>query len=57
MRHPGYEGTGTPDEYRARYKRIAQTCYETIRDCNDPQVRLQAAHLLQSIGDLPKEMQ
>lgn len=47
----------SPAEYRARYEKIVQTCYATIRDCDDPHVRMQAAHLLQSIGDLPKEMQ
>lgn len=47
----------TPAEYRAYYEQIVQTCYEAIRDCDDPAVRLQAAHLLQSVGSLPEEMQ
>lgn len=47
----------SPAEYRADHEQIVLTCYEVIRDCDDPQVRMQAAHLLQSVGDLPEDMQ
>lgn len=46
-----------PAEYRACYTEIVHTCYEVIRDSDDPEVRMQAAHLLQSVGVLPEDMQ
>ncbi|PLP98741.1 hypothetical protein [Cupriavidus pauculus] len=41
------------EEMATTYAVIVQGCYEAIRDCDDPAVRMQAAHLLQSIGYIP----
>lgn len=46
-----------PDQARADYKMIAAACYEIIGYCDDAQVRLQAAHVLQSIGSRAEDVQ
>jgi len=46
-----------PADYRAHHEQIVQTCFEVIAECDDPQVRLEAARLLQRVGTLPEDMQ
>lgn len=40
----------SPTEYERYKNHIVLTCYDTIRNCNDASVRLQAARVLQEIG-------
>jgi hypothetical protein len=35
---------------------IVQTCYGAIRDCDESQVRVQAAHVLHTLGFIPRSM-
>lgn len=42
-----------PAQLRAAYDLIVQTCFEAIRDCGEPEVRTQAAHILHSVGFIP----
>ena len=46
-------GVFDPQQFQADYDLIVQTCFEAIRHCNDPEVRMQAAHLLQCVGYIP----
>lgn len=39
-------------QLRSDYELIRQTCYEAIVNCDNPKIRMQAAHLLQSIGHI-----
>jgi hypothetical protein len=41
-------------QYQADYDLIVQTCYEAISDCDDPRVRMQAAHTLHMIEYMQK---
>lgn len=43
-----------PAQLRADYDLIVQTCFEAIRDCDEPEVRMQAAHILQEVGFIPR---
>lgn len=43
-------------QIQAYYDLIVQTCYEAIRDSDEPQVRMQAAHILQTLGFIPMSM-
>jgi hypothetical protein len=47
-------GTFNPQQFEADYALIVQTCYDAIRECPDPTVRMQAAHVLQSVGYIPQ---
>lgn len=44
-------------ELRKMYDVCVSTCYETIKNCPDPQVRLEAAHLLQTMRFIPQSAQ
>lgn len=44
-------------ELRKMYDVCVSACYEVIRDCPDPQVRLEAAHLLQTMRFIPQSAQ
>ncbi|WP_019448054.1 hypothetical protein [Cupriavidus sp. BIS7] len=46
-------GTFDVEQFEATREFIVQACYREIRDCDDPEVRMQAAHLLQCIGYIP----
>ncbi|MGT2505495.1 hypothetical protein [Cupriavidus basilensis] len=41
------------EQMEATYAMIVHGCYEAIRECDDPAVRMQAADLLQRIGYIP----
>jgi hypothetical protein len=43
-----------PVQLRADYDLIVQTCFEAIRDCGEPEVRMQAAHILHEVGFIPR---
>lgn len=43
-------------QLQAYYDMIVHTCYEAIRDSDEPQVRMQAAHILQTLGFIPRSM-
>lgn len=43
-----------PVQLRADYDLIVQTCFEAIRDCDEPEVRMQAAHILHEVGFIPR---
>lgn len=38
---------------RADYDLIVSTCHEVIRDCGDPQVRMEAARILHGLNPRP----
>jgi hypothetical protein len=42
-----------PVQLQADYDLIVQACYEAIRDSGEPEVRMQAAHILHSVGFIP----
>jgi len=46
-------GTFDAEHMEAEYALTVRVCYEAIRDCDDPEVRMQAAHLLQRVGYVP----
>lgn len=45
-----------PAQLQAHYDMIVHTCYEAIRDSDEPEVRMQAAHILQTLGFIPRSM-
>lgn len=42
-----------PAQLQADYDLIVQTCYEAIRNSGESEVRMQAAHILHSVGFIP----
>lgn len=46
-------GLPDPAQRQADYDLIVSTCFEVIRDCNEPQVRLEAARILQGMNPRP----
>ncbi|CAJ0680005.1 hypothetical protein R82526_00493 [Ralstonia mannitolilytica] len=47
------DGAFDAAQFQADYELIVQTCYDAICHCPDADVRMQAAHLLQSVGYIP----
>lgn len=46
-------GVLDPAQLRADYDLIVSTCYEAIRDSDEPQVRMEAARILHRMHPIP----
>ena len=42
-----------PAQFRSDYDLIVLTCFEVIRDCDEPQVRMEAARILHGLNPIP----
>jgi len=46
-------GTFDAKQFREDHSLIVETCFDLIRNSQDPEVRIQAAQVLQSVGHTP----